>query len=74
MVITYRPAFRQPRLNIHLLIEFRQAFAECITHYNPAEIILCRFKRIGKVRYTEFQSIFINGGIIGAAAGDNAGG
>ena len=74
MVVADAPAFCEPRLYVHLVIEFRQAFAQTITHNHPAKEILRGFERIGKVRHADFQYALVGAAaVIRTAAGQHNG-
>ena len=53
-IVGNSPFISQPRSSVHFLVEFNQAFAQAVTHYHPAEEVICRIQIISKVGYTEF--------------------
>ena len=53
-IVGNRPFISQPRSSVHFFVEFNQAFAQAVTHYNPAEEVIGRIQVISKVGYTEF--------------------
>lgn len=58
LIVADRPAFGKPRSKIHFIVKFNKAFAKAVTHYNPAEEIIGRFKAVCKVGNAKFYRIF----------------
>ena len=68
LIIGNGPFISQPRNSIHFFIEFNQAFAQAVTHYNPAKVVIGGFQGVSEVGNTKFYNFLVFSFFVAATA------
>ena len=67
-IVGNRPFISQPRNSIHFFIEFNQAFAQAVTHYNPTKVVIGSFQGVSEIGNTKFYNFLVLSFFVAATA------